>query len=108
MPSEPAVLYAKADGVATVTMNRPEVRNAINAEMLCRLADVWQDINDDASIRAVIFTGTGEQAFCAGADLDRLVRMMQGLRPAEPDFDRRIIDDYSLSHKARPRTHGLV
>ena len=34
MPSEPAVLYAKADGIATVTMNRPEVRNAINAEML--------------------------------------------------------------------------
>src|SRR5207247_2294246 len=75
MPSEPAVLYAKADGIATVTMNRPEVRNAINAEMLCRLADAWQDINDDASVRAVIFTGTGEQAFCAGADLDRLVRL---------------------------------
>src|SRR6266436_5685089 len=93
MPSEPAVLYAKADGIATVTMNRPEVRNAINAEMLCRLADVWQDINVDASVRAVIFTGTGEQAFCAGADLDRLVRMMQGLRPAETDFDRRIIEE---------------
>ena len=42
MPSEPAVLYAKADGVATVTMNRPEVRNAINSEMLCRLADAWR------------------------------------------------------------------
>src|SRR5947208_15444520 len=96
MPSEPAVLYAKADGIATVTMNRPEVRNAINAEMLCRLADVWQDINDDASIRAVIFTGTGEQAFCAGADLDRLVRMMQGLRPAETDFYRRINEDNSF------------
>src|SRR5438552_15127655 len=89
MPSEPAVLYAKADGIATVTMNRPEVRNAINAEMLCRLADAWQDINDDASVRAVIFTGTGEQAFCAGADLDRLVRMVQGPRPAETAVDRR-------------------
>src|SRR6266705_2994695 len=86
MPSEPAVLYAKGDGIATVTMNRPDVRNAINAEMLCRLADAWQDINDDASVRAVIFTGTGEQAFCAGADLDRLVRMMQGLRPAATDI----------------------
>src|SRR5438876_10494033 len=99
MPSEPAVLYAKADGIATVTMNRPEVRNAINAEMLCRLADAWQDINDDASIRAVIFTGTGEQAFSAGADLDRLGRMMQGLRPAGTDFDRCIIEDYSIIYK---------
>src|SRR2546422_532078 len=108
MPSEPAVLYARADGIATVAMNRPEVRNAINAEMLCRLADVWQDINDDASVRAVIFTGTGEQAFCAGADLDRLVRMMQGLRPAETDFDRRIIEDYSIIYKGLLRNYEVV
>src|SRR5881628_2606002 len=108
MPSEPAVLYAKRDGVATVTMNRPEVRNAINAEMLCRLANVWQDINDDASIRAVIFTGTGEQAFCAGADLDRLVRMMQGLRPAETDFDRRIIEDYQIIYKGLLRNFEVM
>ena len=46
--SEPAVLYEKQDGhIAIVTMNRPEVRNAINPEMLCRLADAWQDVNDD-------------------------------------------------------------
>src|SRR5881296_99986 len=108
MPSEPAVLYEKRDGIATVTMNRPEVRNAINAEMLCRLADCWQDITDDASIRAVIFTGTGEQAFSAGADLDRLVRMMQGLRPAETDFDRRIIEDYAIIYKGLLRNYEVV
>src|SRR5881628_1236564 len=108
MPSEPAVLYEKRDGIATVTMNRPEVRNAINAEMLCRLADAWQDVNDDASVRAVIFTGTGEQAFCAGADLDRLVRMMQGLRPAETDFDRRIIEDYQIIYKGLLRSFDVV
>ena len=39
--SEPAVLYEKSGGIATVTMNRPGVRNAINPEMLCRLADAW-------------------------------------------------------------------
>src|SRR6266481_7355133 len=99
MPSEAAVLYAKAGAIATVTMNRPAVRNAINAEMLCRLADAWQDVNDDPAVRAAIFTGAGEQAFCAGADLDRLVRMMQGLRPAETDFDRRIMEDYAIIYK---------
>src|SRR5947207_9136812 len=108
MPSEAAILYAKADGIVTVTMNRPEVRNAINAEMLCRLADAWQDINDDATVRAVIFTGTGEQAFCAGADLDRLVRMMQGLRPAETDFDRRIIEDYQIIYKGLLRNFDVM
>src|SRR3989442_9689307 len=89
-------------------MNRPEVRNAINAEMLCRLADAWQDINDDASVRAVIFTGTGKRAYGAGADLDRLVRMMQGLRPAETDFDRRIIEDYAVIYKGLLRNYEVV
>src|SRR5437867_9978958 len=106
--TEPAVLYEKSGGVATVTMNRPEVRNAINAEMLCRLADCWQDANDDPEVRAVIFTGAGEQAFCAGADLDRLVRMMQGLRPAESEFDERIKNDISLIYKGLMRNYDVV
>jgi enoyl-CoA hydratase len=106
--SEPAVLYEKEDGVAVVTMNRPEVMNAINAEMLCRLADAWQDINDDAAVRAVVFTGAGEKAFCAGADLDRLVRMMQGLRPAETDFDRRIVEDFTVIYKGLLRNYEVV
>jgi enoyl-CoA hydratase len=97
--AEPAVLYEKAGGVATVTMNRPDVRNAINAEMLCRLADAWQDVIDDSEVRCAIFTGAGDRAFCAGADLDRLVRMMQGLRPPEDEFDERIKNDISLIYK---------
>src|ERR1051325_2890221 len=108
MPSEAAVLYAKAEGIAVVTMNRPAVRNAINAEMLCRLADAWQDVNDDPAIRAAIFTGAGEQAFCAGADLDRLVRMMQGLRPAEDEFDERIKADVGLIYKGLMRSFDVT
>src|SRR5262245_13021710 len=106
--AEPAVLYEKADGIATVTMNRPEVRNAINAEMLCRLADAWQDVNTDSAVRVAIFTGAGDQAFCAGADLDRLVRMMQGLRPAEDEFDERIKNDVSIIYKGLLRNYEVV
>jgi len=105
--SEPAVLYEKRNGVATVTMNRPEVRNAINPEMLCRLADAWQDVNDDPEVRVVILTGAGEEAFCAGADLDRLVRMMQGLRPPETEFDERIKNDVSLIYKGLLRNYDV-
>lgn len=97
--SEPAVLYEKKDGIALVTLNRPDVRNAINPEMLCRLADAWQDVNDDADLRAVILTGAGDKAFCAGADLDRLIPMMQGVRPPENEFDERIKNDVSLIYK---------
>ena len=106
--SEPALLYEKKDGIAFVTMNRPDVRNAINTEMLVRLADAWQDINDDENIRAAILTGAGDDAFCAGADLDRLVGMMQGKRPPETDFDKRIIDDFTIIYKGLMRSYDLV
>jgi enoyl-CoA hydratase len=106
--SEPALLYEKADGIAVLTMNRPAVRNALNAEMLCRLADAWQDVNDDPAVRCAIITGAGEQAFCAGADLDRLVRMMQGLRPVETDFERRIVDDYTVIYKGLLRNYEVT
>lgn len=106
--AEPALLYEKEGHVATLTMNRPEVRNALNAEMLCRLADAWQDVNDDPQIRVAILTGAGEQAFCAGADLDRLVRMMQGQRPPETEFDQRIIADVPIIYKGLLRNYEVA
>jgi len=105
--SEPAVLYEKSGGVATVTMNRPDVRNAINPEMLCRLADAWQDVNDDPEVRVAILTGAGDKAFCAGADLDRLVRMMQGLRPPETEYDERLKADYTIIYKGLLRNYQV-
>lgn len=105
--AEPALLYEKEGHLATLTMNRPEVRNALNAEMLCRLADAWQDVNDDPQVRVAILTGSGDQAFCAGADLDRLVRMMQGQRPPETDFDRRIIADVPIIYKGLLRNYEV-
>jgi enoyl-CoA hydratase/carnithine racemase len=106
--SEPAALYEKHDGIAVLTMNRPAVRNALNAEMLCRMADAWQDIQDDPAVRVAILTGAGEEAFCAGADLDRLVRMMQGLRPPETDFDKRIIEDFTIIYKGLLRNFEVT
>jgi enoyl-CoA hydratase len=105
--SEPALLYEKKDGIAFVTMNRPDVRNAINTEMLVRLADAWQDVNDDPAVHVAILRGAGDKAFCAGADLDRLVRMMQGLRPPETDFDQRVLNDYSIIYKGLLRNYDV-
>jgi enoyl-CoA hydratase len=76
--------------------------------MLVRLADAWQDINDDPQIRAAILTGAGDDAFCAGADLDRLVGMMQGKRPPETDFDKRIIEDFTLIYKGLLRSYDVL
>jgi len=102
--SDPALLYEKSGHIATLTMNRPEVRNAINPEMLCRFADAWEDVNNDANVRVAILTGAGEQAFCAGADLDKLVRMLQGAIPAENEYDERIKNDVGIIYKGLMRS----
>ncbi len=67
----PALLYEKRDGIAYLTINRPEVRNAFSPEVICRLADAWQDYAADDSLRVAIITGAGDKAFSAGADLGR-------------------------------------
>ena len=63
-----AVLYTAEAGVATLTMNRPEVLNSLNDELLAGLRDGLARAKADASVRAVLLTGAG-RGFCAGADL---------------------------------------
>jgi enoyl-CoA hydratase len=63
------LLYEVKDGVATVTLNRPDQRNALNGELLAALVDAMKRVRDDDDVRAVVLTGTGEKVFCAGADL---------------------------------------
>jgi len=106
--AEPALRYEKDGHIAVVTMNRPEARNAVNPEMLCRLADAWEDVNADPEIRVAILTGAGEQAFCAGADLDKLVRMMQGAIPPENAYDERIKNDVGTIYKGFMRSLDVV
>jgi crotonobetainyl-CoA hydratase len=55
--------------VARVTIDRPEVMNALDAAATSMLDDVWQRIEADRAVRAVVLTGAGERAFCAGADM---------------------------------------
>src|SRR5262245_65853750 len=63
------LLYDVRDGVATVTLNRPDQRNALNGELLAALVEAMKRVRDDDEVRAVVLTGAGERVFCAGADL---------------------------------------
>jgi enoyl-CoA hydratase/carnithine racemase len=63
------LLYEVVDGVATVTLNRPDQRNALNGELLAALVDAMKQARDDDAVRAVVLTGAGDKVFCAGADL---------------------------------------
>jgi enoyl-CoA hydratase len=69
------IQLAVEHGVATVTVDRPQVLNALNAQTLDELADAFDRCRADADVRAVIVTGTGEKAFIAGADIGELAKM---------------------------------
>lgn len=66
------VLYEKRDGVAYVTLNRPEAMNAIDEATNAELEEVWCDFRNDDAVDVAILTGSG-QAFCAGADLKTFI-----------------------------------
>ena len=60
----------KIDGhVATVTLNRPEVLNAIDLATEARLQAIWSELEQSKTVRVIVLTGAGERAFCAGADM---------------------------------------
>ncbi|MEU0948679.1 enoyl-CoA hydratase-related protein [Streptomyces canus] len=61
--------------VSLIHINRPQVHNALNAELLAQLGTTIGDLNSDGSTRAVVITGTGTKAFSAGADLEALSAM---------------------------------
>jgi enoyl-CoA hydratase len=66
------LLIDKADGVATVTMNRPEAMNAMSRALRAALDDAFVALRDDDDVRAIVLTGAGERAFTAGLDLKEL------------------------------------
>jgi enoyl-CoA hydratase len=63
------LLYEVDEGIATVTLNRPDQRNALNGALLAALVDAIKGARDDQAVRAVVLTGAGDKVFCAGADL---------------------------------------
>jgi naphthoate synthase len=62
------ILYHKYDGIAKITINRPEVRNAFRPQTVFEMSQALADARDDESIGVVILTGHGEKAFCSGGD----------------------------------------
>ena len=65
------LLYELRDGVAYVTFNRPQARNALTFAMYERLAEICNGANEDRSIRAILLTGGGDKAFAAGTDISQ-------------------------------------
>ena len=98
-----AVLYDIQDRVATITLNRPERRNAINQEIVSGMITALADARENPDVWVIIITGTGDKAFCAGADLMAMERGQQGVR-ARAEGPRLGADDLYqyLRHTYKP------
>jgi enoyl-CoA hydratase/carnithine racemase len=68
------LLEKRADGIAIVTLDRPNVLNALDVPAKERLAAIWQHIADDDNVRVAVLTGAGDRAFCAGSDIKEINR----------------------------------
>jgi E-phenylitaconyl-CoA hydratase len=66
-------LRVDSEGIALITINRPEVRNALDLEHYQQISKAWERVRDDPAIRVAIITGAGDKAFSAGADLKTFI-----------------------------------
>jgi enoyl-CoA hydratase len=89
------ILHERRGAVALLTLNRPHVLNAMNTAMGVRLAELMDEIAEDAAVRVVVLTGAGERAFCAGGDL----KERQGMTPEQWTRQHRVFE--RAHHKLR-------
>lgn len=69
MPSYQTLLYVIQDTILTITLNRPEVYNALNEQMKKELNEAFREAEKDPNVRCIVLRGAGEKAFCSGQDL---------------------------------------
>lgn len=71
--SDPVLFDARDDGIAVITLNRPDTRNCLSREIRQGLFEAWDRFERDDNLRVAILTGSGDKAFCAGGDLKEMV-----------------------------------
>lgn len=100
--SEPAVIVEQDGPVLIVTLNRPEKRNAVNSEVMCRLYDAWVRLDTDDELRVAILTGNGP-TFCAGMDLSEIGKL--GTGKPENEWMARVMQEPALIYGAWLKTY---
>jgi enoyl-CoA hydratase/carnithine racemase len=79
-----AVLFdAREDGIAVITLNRPEARNALGKDIRTGLFAAWKRFEQDPALRVAILTGAGDKAFCAGGDLKEMTELRLTVPPRD-------------------------
>lgn len=102
-----AVLFdARADGIAIITINQPETRNALSPAVREGLFAAWERFERDAALRIAILTGAGDKAFCAGGDLKEMVE--RGLQVPPRDMFPVPGDSIELSKPTIAAVNGVA
>lgn len=102
-----AVLFdARDDGIAIITINRPDTRNALSKEVRDGLFAAWERFERDASLRVAILTGAGDKAFCAGGDLKEMVERKLQVPPR--DFFPLPYDTIALTKPTIAAVNGVA
>ena len=92
------LLYEEDDGVAVVTLNRPDVYNAFNTKMCDELSNLWRELQTNDDVRCIVLTGAGDKAFCTGIDRSEI--------PSDgADFDPATYEDPGA--KLGPKSNDL-
>src|SRR6185312_4475207 len=90
------VLYERRGNVAYVTINRPDRRNALGRAVKAGLVETFTEVRNDVEVRAVVLTGAGDQAFCAGNDLKEVAERPAG-NHGRPGPDSMPLDEFPAS-----------
>ena len=103
------VIYEKQDGIADVTLNRPQALNAYSIRMRDELYEILGAIKDDSEVEVVILKGAGEKAFCAGADLTEFLTAPSPIIARQARFERDIWSRFlSVEQPIIAALHGYV
>jgi enoyl-CoA hydratase len=104
--ADPVLFEARADGIAIITLNRPDARNALSKEIRTGLFAAWDRFERDEALRVAILTGAGEKAFCAGGDLKEMMETRMEVPPR--DFFPLPYDTLELSKPTIAAVNGVA
>jgi len=98
------ILVDKEDGVAIITLNRPEVLNAMNRKLGTELHEAVLELNNDDEVGCIVLTGSGQRAFSAGGDIHEQRERAQNLTQEERDQEdaARVHHQYEISASPKP------
>jgi len=102
MSNQRVVLVERDGKVGILTLNRPEARNALSAQLSSELRAGTQELDEDPNINVIVITGAGDKAFCAGADIKEMVQREQDPAPAPPPRSDAEVSGPRLVFSAKP------